>query len=1056
MALKKFTAELLVSKGIEQKVPEQVIPDESLTTALNVDFSKVGAARKRQGFRTNSNLVLRGGVLDEARRLGSRQGREALCVTETVSQIGSAAGVGNAGDTVYSYSEQAERWVVRGKMPRPNLDVLWKSGLVATDEMVGPDPGFSFVTGGIQNYVCIAYRLKSQSAPAGVIRVVVLDVGGDVGSPLREAATVILDTVITPDTTFTADPVGWVTAGDKVWLVISSVNDSRAYAFRFADLTFDTVPIDLDQPSFAVSGDGSNVFILFRSPAADSDYTLRKYTENLSLLISVTDTGAPLAGWDAAIDARSGVYVDVVRHGKTSGDVYVSRFTYSLTQTLASTYVTTGSAGVANTMRGNVQICTVTGQNALILWADQNTSVVTDIPVQLSVGLIRMTDGATLGYFLHQALVPYAQPFLIDGRCFFIAMRSTGLIQYSASPLDLRGSSDGPEESFMCFQVPLDNMNPYNVPLAVAQWRYGRAQASFAGPTGGPEGTYWAHGRTVYQSGTGIYVLTNVLSDAGKRVVKNLPLPELVRLEFGDATHRWRSEDFHDSAFFAGGILTTYDGDRAYEAATTLHAPVIINGGTAAGGSLTEGTWRMQLAALYTDANGRECWSPPSRIVTVIPSGANLVMFVNFIPPRLSMKPDLGNEFTGRLQIFCFAASASGNEFVAAADPQTIDPLGLGVMNFTIAEPPPSDAVKMYTAGFELDNWPPPPCRAIAAHNGRLFVIGEDDGQVWYSKPTRADRCVEFALAQVIPVTGKGTALASIGDRLVIFTTKAVYAIQGDGPDVTGTPPDAFSRPLLISPDYGCIEYCAAGRTPLGVVFRGEQGFYLLTQGFGVDYIGGSVEDITAAWESTRAIIHDQELSCCRIIGWTGTESQELCFWYDTKRWSLNSLATSDDYSVIDAMMMGANLLEATTDRSVAVVSRYRLGSRALTPDFQDYDHDYQQVIQTGWVSFNHVGTLKRFYRALALLRPFGDECLVNIQVFVDWQDTPSSDRDFVVAAGDTEVRTLRVHLKKQKIKAAKMRVTVTSSGRGVELLKLGFEMGMKDMAVKEKRAWSQ
>lgn len=1055
MTLKKFTAELLISKGIEQKVPEQVIPDESLTTALNVDFSKVGAARKRQGFRPNSNLVLGAGILDEARRLGSRKGREALCVTETITQLGSAAGIGNAGDTVYSYSEQAERWVPRGKMPRPNLDVLWKSGLVSSDEMIGPTPGFSFVTGGIQNYVCIAYRLRAQSDNSGVIRVVVLDVGGDVGTPLREGATTIIDTVLDPGTTLLGDPVGWVTAGDKVWLVISSVTASEAYAFRFADLTFDAVPTSTGPTAHAVSGDGSSIFVLHRQPGSDPDYALRKYTADMSLVDSATDVGAAMGTWEGAIDARSGVYIDVVRHNTTTGDVYVSRFTYALTQVRESTYVTTGTAGTAGTMRGNVQICTVTGQNALILWADQDTSNVSTSSTSLAVGLVRMLDGAVLGYFLHQALVPYAQPFLIDGRCFFVAMHSTGLIQYS-TPFDLRGSGSGPEESFMCFQVPLDNMNPYNVPLAVAQWRYGRAQASFRSAAGATVGTYWAHGRTVYQSGSGIYVLTNVQSDAGQSTVKNLPLPELIRLEFGDAVHRWRSEDFHDCAFFAGGVLSTYDGDRTYEAATTLHAPVIVNGGTAAGGSLTAERWRMQLAALYTDANGRECWSPPSRIVDVVPAGANLTMFVNFIPPRLSMKPDLGNQFTGRLQIFCFVASASSNEFVAGAAPQLIDPLGLDTLQFVIATPPPNDSVKMYTAGFELDNWPPPPCRSIAAHNGRLFVIGDDDGQVWYSKPTRSDRCVEFALAQVIPVTGRGTALASIGDRLVIFTNKAIYAIQGDGPDVTGTPPDAFSRPLLISPDYGCVEYCAAGRTPLGVVFRGEQGFYLLTQGFSVDYIGGSVEDITSAWESTRAIVHDQEMSCCRIIGWTGTESQELCFWYDTKRWSLNSLATSDDYSVIDAMVMGSNLLEATTDRSVAVVSRYRLGSRALSPDYQDYDNDYDQVIQTAWISFNHAGTLKRFYRALVLLRPFGDECLVKVEVFKNWEDTPSSDREFVVSAGDTDVRTLRVHLKEQKIKAAKMRVTITSSGRGVELLKVGFEMGMKQMAVKEKREWSQ
>lgn len=1051
MPLQKFTAELLLTKGIEQKVPEQVIPDESLTTALNVDFSKVGAARKREGFVPNSNLVLNAGVMDEMRRLGSRQHREALCITETVTQIGSTAGVGKAGDTLYSYSEQAERWIVRGKMPRPNVDVLWKSGQLASDVMVGNDPAFNFVTGGIQNYVFIAYRVKSQTSSFS-LRVVVLDVGGDVGAPTREAATVVVDTTFSS----VGDPIGWVTAEDKIWLIVSDAARSDAYELAFPEMLMDTTPrsISASAPTRAVSGDGTRIYLVLDEPG--NGIRVQRRSKNMALVIDYIDNTVPMARQEVGIDARLG-HVDIVRHDTTAGTVYITRFDKGLTQLLPMTYVTTGTAsGTLGSQRGNVQICTLGETDAMIMWANQRSTVTTTDPCYLSVGLMRMTTGALVGYFNHQSLVPYAQPFLIDGRCFFVAMRSTGYVRHNASFTDLMGSTVG-EESFMCFQLPVDGLDPYSVPLAVAQWRYGQANAKFVPSSGSAFGTYWAHGRTIYQSGNGIYVTTNVLADAGQSRARTLPLPELVRLEFGDAVHRWRHEDFHDCGFFAGGILTSYDGDRAYEAATGLHAPAICGWGATAGGTLTAGvTYTLQVAILYTDANGRECWGPPSRQFQVATSVGNQSVYLLFSPPTVSMRPDLGNQFIGRARAFIFIASPTDTELVSGAEPQDIDPTSLGVFGMTVSAPPPSDSVKMYTAGYELDNWPPPPCRSVASHNGRLFVIGDDDNQVWYSKPTRADRCVEFALQQVIPLAERGTALASLGDRLCIFTTRAIYAVQGDGPDPTGNPPDGFSRPLLISPDYGCVEYCAVGRTPLGVIFRGQQGFYLLTQGFSVEYIGGSVEDITSGWESTRAIIHDQERSCCRIIGYTGTESQELCFWYDTKRWSLNTLATGESYSVVDAMMMGKNLLEATTDKSVAVVSRYRLGTRDTEPGHQDYGNDYDQVVQTGWVTFNHVATLKRFYRALVFLRPLGADARVQVQVFVNWDETPSTEREFQISSTETEVRCLRVHLKQQKIKAAKIRVTVTSEGAGVEMLKLGFEMGMKQMAVKEKQGWSQ
>ncbi len=1052
MPLRKTNAELLISKGIEQKVPDTIVPDESLTLAENVDFSKVGIAKKRQGFARNSNLVLGAGVLDEMRRLAVRQRKEVLCVTETVTNLGSSAGVGGAGDTLYSYSEQTQRWIARGKMPRPNLDVLWTSG-VGTQGHVGALQ--QYCIGGVDNYVCIAY----QTSTAGVTRIVVFDVGGDVNGSLRESPTVVIDTTTTRLGGYL---VGWAQAEGNVWLVYGSSplggvvgpsDYTNALAFRSSSVTFDTVETVLDAANapHSVSSDGTTIYLVTRYGV--EGYNVYRFTSGMNLLTSTfnNDTGLGLAYNEISIDARGG-WVDMVRHSHTTGNVYVSRLNKTtLFSVITNAYITTGSAPAAGTGHSNVTIATVNESDAVILWANQFTSVTTMQSTYLSCGLIRMTTGALLGYFNHMGLVPYAQPFIHDGRVYFVAMHTSGLVRPNASTTDLSGTTAA-DESFMCFQVPLDNMNPNSLPFPCAQWDYGRVVAKLSFNNNSSGGSLWLNGRHCYQDGSGVYVLTNTASGIGQSSLSWTPVPRLVRLEMGDATHRWRSEEFQDYTAFAGGIPFEYDGTRATELSTALHRPTHISHGRTNGGQLTADLLHFfRVATLHVDGNGRECWSQPSITVEVTPTGVDLQAYFTANPVTTTLRPDMGNGANGKMYLYLFGATSNApNEFKVCAEPIEIWPTTISPITMYCSSIPEGNT-QMYTSGFELDNFPAPPCRAIAAHSGRLFVISSDSNELWYTKPYRAERGPEFALGQSIPLPDKGTALCSLNDRLAVFTHRGILAVGGDGPDVTGAPPDAFSRPVLISPDYGCIEYCAVGRTPIGVIFRGQQGFYLLTMGFEVAYIGGSVEDITAAWQATRSIVHDQKSACCRITGYTGERSEELCFWYDTKRWSLNVLAAD----VVDSVALGDNLLVAVADTTVALASRYRLGTRTGV-SYQDFDNSYDQVLETGWLSFQQAGVFKRVWRVYALVRAAGADCTVRIQVWKDWEETPSSDREFDLIAADTEPRNLRVHLKNQKIKALKVRITVTSEGQGADIFKVGFELGMRTGGPKEARESTQ
>lgn len=1045
MPLKKTNAELTMTKGIEQKISDYVIPDESLAVAENVDFSKIGAAKKRAGFVRNSNLVLGAGVLDPVRRLGSRQRREVLCITETVTQIGSSAGVGTAGDTLFAYSEEAEKWAVRGKMPRANVDVLWTSGITTASEVVT-----DFVTGGIDNFVCVAHLIETGGIWS--IRVVVFDAGGDIDKSLRESPTLLIDTTFTVNSGG-GQLVGWAQAGGIVWLIYAGnttfPQGTWARAFRPDTVTFDSTETVIDTVSaLAVSTDNTEIFIAYHTGGG---FKLSKFNSGMVLTATTTNNSLAIAEQEIALDVQLDA-LDLVRRNRADGVTYVSRYS----KTGLTLFVNNAQITVATATAGysNLVITSISDTRAVVVMANQFTKTSTATPTYMLVLLVDMSNGVLVGAVYTACLVPYTPPFIMDGRVYLVAMRSTGYVQITPvafPPGSFQGTQLG-EESFLCLQIPIDTLNANSTLMPVAQWDYGQSIAKSARLDPVLFGTFWMFGRTHYQSGTGLYVMTNLAATAGQSGLDALPVPRLVRLEMGDAAHRWRHEEFHDYAAFAGGIPFAYDGNRPSEIGI-LHCPTIHVYATSAGGALTDGkTYFFQAAMLYIDGNGRECWSQPSRVVELAMATPNLEAILAVMPVTLSMKADSGNGSMGRLRLYVFMATQEAkDEFRVAAPPVEIWPSTWEPIYFTIGAESSATNNLMYTSGFELGNYPPPPCRAIAVHSGRFFAISSDSNEVWYTKPFRRDRGPEFALGQAIPLPDKGTALASMNDRLAIFTHRSILAVGGDGPDVTGTPPDAFSRPVLVSPDYGCVEYCAVGRTPLGVIFRGQQGFYLLGMGFDVQYIGAQVEDITASWQSTRSIVHDQKSACCRITGFTGDRSEELCFWYDTKRWSLNVLGTD----VVDSLALGDNVLVAVDDTTVAVASRYRLGARAAV-EFQDFGTSYDQTLETGWLSFQNAGVFKRVWRVYVLARSAGADAVLRVQIWKDWETEPSSDREFSLSSLDTEPRNLRIHLKHQKLKTVKVRVTVTSAGQGADIMKIGFELGMRTGGPKEVREQTQ
>lgn len=173
------------------------------------------------------------------------------------------------------------------------------------------------------------------------------------------------------------------------------------------------------------------------------------------------------------------------------------------------------------------------------------------------------------------------------------------------------------------------------------------------------------------------------------------------------------------------------------------------------------------------------------------------------------------------------------------------DPTGLGLGVWT-------------TAG-RLPPLAPPPPRDLLACKGRLWVVPADQTrQVWFSQQILADEIPWFhsgLSVQLLDTEEQIEAIASLDDRVVIFTKTRIYVVEGDGPLDTGA--GSFVGPNLISSAFGCIERRSVISTSRGVYFLAACGLCLLDRGLSVQVVGDPVRDLIESG-TIEGVVYDE------------------------------------------------------------------------------------------------------------------------------------------------------------------------------------------------------
>ena len=146
----------------------------------------------------------------------------------------------------------------------------------------------------------------------------------------------------------------------------------------------------------------------------------------------------------------------------------------------------------------------------------------------------------------------------------------------------------------------------------------------------------------------------------------------------------------------------------------------------------------------------------------------------------------------------------------------------------------------LYTLSGELSHNAPESLTAIVAHKDRIWGIGADKRTIWFSQTYTAG--VLPAWSNLNQITLDDTqeqliALATLYDKLLVFTATRIYVMYGDGPSIAGTGSD-LSAPQQIPSPSGCIDPRSIVNTPDGIWYYSQRGLEVIGTDLVVNFLG--------------------------------------------------------------------------------------------------------------------------------------------------------------------------------------------------------------------------
>ena len=529
---------------------------------------------------------------------------------------------------------------------------------------------------------------------------------------------------------------------------------------------------------------------------------------------------------------------------------------------------------------------------------------------------------------------------------------------------------------------------------------------------------------------------------------------------------------------FGGGTPKIYDGDMLTEIGFCWR-PELLNLSTSGSSPVPAGTYWYTVIAEWRDTQGKLHRSGPSTPTQITLASAKLITLtarcVNLSMkeshhytdhPRIDIVP-YRTKNGGATFYRCFGGTTAGytHEDTPSNDPASpFITIADGNLDEELADNDILSWQFLNAAWTPLEPVQPPAGPVNAVYRNRYWQGGgEVAGELWYSlqtlpEPGGADvTAPEFNPANTFRInTGDEqiTALESMDQFLVVFTSRSIYIVTGEPNDDTG-----FGSSLdymRISPSVGCIEPRSTVLTPEGVFFQSMKGVYLLTRTRELRYVGAQVEDIIANAGNVRAVTAMEDRNEIRYVLNEAPEASArvLCFNYHTGQWSRfvwddTIVATANlstyndglawrgrDGEVVHVVLAGAGLLIERAAGATAYKDSDKGGTAPVVMD-----------IQTGWIRPTpEMGRWVRFRSAIVQFdKPQSSQVFFTLDYEIDgsWDATLTETK----AAASPAPKAVRIPFGVQKCSGVRIRIYengAVAETENIKIVSLTIEVGIR------------
>lgn len=280
------------------------------------------------------------------------------------------------------------------------------------------------------------------------------------------------------------------------------------------------------------------------------------------------------------------------------------------------------------------------------------------------------------------------------------------------------------------------------------------------------------------------------------------------------------------SGMQGGALLRIFDGGEWGEA--SIVAPPSQPAMSATGVGTFNGIYTFTQVLICELADGRVLRSSPGAIVPV--SATNNASFsISQVLDRVTMRSTQDTVgATWRLETYRTQANGSVffrilTSFLAADKGNSISTSD-STADSTLA------ANKLLYTALELASEPAPAASALCFHRNRVFGVDATDRRSgFFSKELAEGFVPEFSSLLRFRLDGGNdmVAMASMDDKLLIFTRDDVYALTGDGPNKQGTA-GFYGQPEIVAKGVGATTPYGVVSMPMGVMFHSGSGMKLL------------------------------------------------------------------------------------------------------------------------------------------------------------------------------------------------------------------------------------